>query len=92
MKNIYQIFDTKQLDGAWFKKFEVPDDLDLPSGYVGYDPPENLINPRFIFGKGWVEDKDSIIEELAKKNKELQERQIMSEEALLELAGMILTR
>ncbi|MGM0173695.1 hypothetical protein [Enterococcus sp. DIV0800] len=52
MKNIYQVFEVKQPDGKWFKKFEVPESLDLPSSYVDIEPPENLINPRFIFGKG----------------------------------------
>lgn len=92
MKTIYLIYDAKQPDGTWFKAYEVPEELTLPYGYIDVAPPSELVNPRYVYGQGWVEDKDALIEELIQKNKELQDRQIMSEEALLELANMILTR
>lgn len=90
MKNIYQIFDAKQSDGNWFKKYEVPESLDLPSGYVDIDPPENLVNPRFIFGTGWVEDDDALLASLKQENAELKSRLDMSEGAILDLADQIL--
>lgn len=90
MKNIYQIFDVKQPNGTWFKKFVVPDELDLPHNYVSIDPPETLKNPRYIFGTGWVEDDEGLIEMLKQENEELRQRMDMSDEALLELADMVL--
>ena len=91
MKNIYQIFDVKQPDGKWFKKFEVPAELDLPPGYVDTDPPTDLLNPRYIFGTGWIEDNDSLMDSLKKENKELKDRLNMTEGALLDLADQLLS-
>lgn len=92
MKTIYLIYDAKQPDGSWFKKFEVPDSLDLPHNYIDIDPPENLINPRFIFGTGWVEDDEAVLDSLKKENADLKNRLDMTESALLDLADMLLTR
>lgn len=91
LKNIYQIFDAKQPDGTWFKKYEVPKDLDLPYNYIDINPPENLIHPRFIFGTGWVEDDDAVVDNLKKENKELKDRLNMTEGALLDLADQLLS-
>lgn len=91
MKNIYQVFDTKQPDGSWFKKFVVPDELDLPHNYVSIDPPSNLSNPRFKYDEGWVEDDEALITSLKQENEELRQRIDISDEALLELADMVLS-
>ena len=92
---VYKKLYQKNADGKFYEEFDLPDGLDVPNGdYTTVAPPDTLKYPKwdFEFGTGWVEDKDSIIADLQKRNEELQERQIMSEEALLEIANMILTR
>ncbi|RGW15199.1 hypothetical protein [Enterococcus asini] len=92
---IYKKLFQKNDDGKFFEEFDLPDGLDVPNGdYTTVAPPDNLKHPKwdFEFNSGWIEDKDSIIEDLQKKNGELLARQVMSEEALLELANMILAR
>lgn len=91
MKTIYQIFDAKQSDGSWFRKYEVPEGVDLPPSYTDIAPPQELINPRFIFGKGWVEDEEALLEGLKQENKELKDRLNMTEGALLDLADQLLS-
>lgn len=92
MKTIYLIYDAKQPDGAWFKAYEVPDELTLPYGYIDVAPPSELVNPRYVYGQGWVEDDSAAMESLEKENAELKSRIEMAEGALLDLADMILTR
>lgn len=92
---VYKKLYQKNADGKFYEEYALPDGLDVPNGdYTTVAPPDTLKYPKwdFDFGTGWVEDKDSIIADLQKRNEELQERQIMSEEALLEIANMILTR
>lgn len=93
MKVIYKILDDKNESGQWFEAYEVADDFPATYGFTTVAPPESMRYPKWEPGLNqWVEDKDALIEELIRENKELQDRQIMSEEALLELANMILTR
>ncbi|MDT2614711.1 hypothetical protein, partial [Enterococcus dongliensis] len=82
MKTIYQIFDAKQPDGTWFKAYQVPEELDLPPGYINLGPPDDLINPRFDYQKGWIEDEEALLEGLKQENKELKDRLNMTEGAL----------
>ena len=92
---VYKKLYQKNENGKFYEEYDLPDGLDVPNGdYTTIAPPDTLKYPKwdFGFGTGWVEDKDSIIADLQKRNEELQERQIMSEEALLEIANMILTR
>ena len=92
---VYKKLYKKNDSGRFYEEYDLPDGLDVPNGdYTTMDPPDSLKYPKwdFEFGTGWVEDKDSIIADLQMRNEELQERQIMSEEALLELANMILTK
>ena len=92
MKTIYLIYDAKQPDGTWFKAYEVPEELTLPYGYIDVAPPSELVNPRYVYGQGWVEDDSAAVESLEKENAELKARIEMAEGALLDLADMILTR
>lgn len=92
---VYKKLYQKNADGKFYEEYDLPDGLDVPNGdYTTVAPPDTLKYPKwdFDFGTGWVEDKDSIITDLQMRNEELQERQIMSEEALLEIANMILTK
>lgn len=92
---VYKKLYQKNKDGKFYEEYELPAGLDVPNGdYTTVAPPDTLKYPKwdFEFGTGWVEDKDSIITDLQMRNEELQERQIMSEEALLEIANMILTK
>lgn len=92
---VYKKLYKKNDSGKFYEEYDLPDGLDVPNGdYTTMAPPDTLKYPKwdFEFGTGWVEDKDSIIADLQMRNEELQERQIMSEEALLELANMILTK
>lgn len=92
MKTIYLIYDAKQPDGTWFKAYEVPEELTLPYGHIDVAPPSELVNPRYVYGQGWVEDDSAAMESLEKENAELKARIEMAEGALLDLADMILTR
>ena len=92
---VYKKLYQKNEEGLFYEVFELPEGMDVPNGdYTTLAPPDSLKYPKwdFDYGTGWVEDKDSIIADLQKRNEELQERQIMSEEALLEIANMILTK
>lgn len=62
---IYQILSTKNADGKWYETFEVPDNMPPLDGYTTVAPPESMRFPRFVYGTGWVEDKDQLIEALS---------------------------
>ena len=89
MKTIYLIYDAKQPDGAWFKAYEVPEELTLPYGYIDVAPPSELVNPRYVYGKGWVEDESALVDKLTKENADLHDRLEIAEGAIIEIANSI---
>lgn len=62
---IYQILSTKNAAGKWYETFNVPDNFPPTEGYTTVAPPDNLRYPRWQYGTGWVEDKDSLIAALS---------------------------
>ncbi|MEG2326576.1 MAG: hypothetical protein RSB63_10775 [Enterococcus sp.] len=91
MKTIYKIFEVKDGDGKWFEKYDVSDNFPMEYPYIKLAPPTDLINPRYIFGTGWVEDEEALLEGLKQENKELKDRLNMTEGALLDLADQLLS-
>lgn len=91
MKTIYKIFEVKDGDGKWFEKYDVSDNFPMEYPYIKLAPPTDLINPRYIFGTGWVEDDDALLASLKQENNDLKSRLDMAEGALLDLADRILT-
>ena len=89
MKTIYLIYDAKQPDGTWFKAYEVPEELTLPYGYIDVAPPSELVNPRYAYGKGWVEDESALVDKLTKENADLHDRLEIAEGAIIEIANSI---
>lgn len=89
MKKIYQVYDGRQPDGSWYKVFEVPEEMSLPHGYIDVAPPDDLINPKFIFGEGWIEDESALVDKLTKENADLHDRLEIAEGAIIEIANSI---
>lgn len=90
---IYKILYQKNSDGKFYEEFDYPDGLEIPNGdYTALPPPADIKYPRwdFDFNTGWVEDKDSLIADLAEENARLRSQQELSEGAILELSDMIL--
>lgn len=85
MKVIFKVFDSKNEAGRWYEKFDVSDNFSVEYPYIEQAPPEALINPHYIFGTGWVEDDEAVLDSL--KN-----RLDMAESAVLDLADMLLTK
>ena len=90
MKTIFKVLDVKNEDGRWYETYQVSDDFPFEYPYIMEKPPESLYNPRYVFGIGWVEDDEALVESLKQENEELRQRLDMSDEALLELADMVL--
>ncbi|MDT2614709.1 hypothetical protein, partial [Enterococcus dongliensis] len=82
MKTLYKIFDNKNETGKWFEKYDVSSNFPVDYPYIDITPPDDLINPKFIFGTGWVEDDEALLEGLKQENKELKDRLNMTEGAL----------
>lgn len=92
MKVIFKVFDSKNEAGRWYEKFDVSDNLSIEYPYIEQAPPEDLINPHYIFGTGWVEDDEAVLDSLKKENADLKNRLDMAESAVLDLADMLLTK
>ncbi len=74
----YQPLTQKDSEtGLWYKVWEIPDGFPIPEGIVLVAPGENLTCPKWDSELGiWVEDKDSILEELKNKVESLEEKLI----------------
>lgn len=92
MKTIYKIFEVKDGDGKWFEKYDVSDNFPMEYPYIESAPSLDLINPQYIFGTGWVEDDEAVLDSLKKENADLKNRLDMAESAVLDLADMLLTK
>jgi len=63
--------------GLWYKIWEIPDGFPIPEGIILVAPDENLTCPKWDSELGfWVEDKDSILEDLKNKVESLEEKLI----------------
>ena len=93
---VYQTFDKKNHEGKYYKEWDLPDGFPIPQGYVFVPPTEGLRNPKFNHSTSmWEECKDCLLEEVLEKakvieneNRELNERVIFTESALLDLILM----
>lgn len=63
--------------GLWYKEWDVPDGLPVSPELIFIAPGEELTHPRWDSTQGiWVEDKNSVLEDLKDKVASLEERLI----------------
>lgn len=90
---IYKILDLKNSHGKWLEEYEVPENFPVENGWTTVVPDSSLKFPKWDYMSGsWIEDKDSVIDSLKLVNGELTDRINMTENALLDLADMILSK
>lgn len=99
MKTIY-----KPLEPFGFEQVIIEQGQDVPTGHTEVEPPVPNWKPTFDFNKNkWIEtateeekqgsavDDVTELDQLKQENEELRQRQDASDEALLELADMVLS-
>lgn len=75
---VYEILQQKDIETKlWYKVWDIPEGFPIPNGFVVVTPSEKLTCPKWDNELGiWVEDKDSILEELKNKVESLEEKLI----------------
>ena len=94
----YQVFEEKNHEGRYFKEWELPAGFPIPHDFVLVPPGADMKQPRFDWKtQTWVESEDDLLLELKKENESLKleiletkQRALMTEEAILDLATMII--
>lgn len=88
---VYKPLQEKNANGKFYEEYNIPDGLPIDQNQlIPYAPDANLKFPRYSWSRGlWVEDKDSIIEQQAKDNKELESRIKINEDSLTEMMDLI---
>lgn len=94
----------KPLSPYGFEQVIIEEDMEVPAGHTDIEPPTPNWKPLFNWeANEWIElatdeekqgsavDDITEIEQLKQENEELRQRVDMSDEALLELADMVLT-